>query len=284
MWISKTVDELRARRRELLGPVALVPTMGALHAGHVSLIEAGRRLAEHVIVSIFVNPTQFGPNEDYTRYPRPIERDLTLCEQAGAAGVFAPSVEEMYPPGRPECAIEVPAVAGDLEGAHRPGHFRGVCRVCAKLFNMTQPDVACFGRKDYQQLVVIQAMVADLAMPLRIVGCPTVREGDGLAMSSRNVYLQDHDRKLALGLSKALDEARMMVEQAGEADPHRVEQAMAQVMTAHHMKVDYAAVRHPANVAKLDAISPRLTGGVIALVAGHAGKVRLLDNALLAAP
>jgi pantoate--beta-alanine ligase len=281
MWTSTTIADLRRQRHGLRGTVAFVPTMGALHAGHASLMQAGLRLADHVIVSIFVNPTQFGPHEDFHRYPRPLERDLALCERTGVAGVFHPSVEEMYPPGQPECVIEVPAVAAELEGALRPGHFRGVCRVVAKLLNIVQPDVACFGRKDYQQLKVVEAMVADLALPLRVVGLLTVREADGLALSSRNAYLNAEQRRHAVGLFKALSEARAMVEERGETDPATVEAAIRMVVQAHQMQVDYAVMRHPQTLATLDSIDPPLTGGAVALVAARLGLVRLIDNMLL---
>lgn len=281
MWIAKTIREARRQRDALSGRVCFVPTMGALHAGHVSLMQAGHCLADHVLVSIFVNPTQFGPAEDLTRYPRPIENDLALCEQAGVAGVFEPSVEEIYPPGRPACEVTVPALANMLEGHHRPGHFAGVCRVVAKLFNIVQPDVACFGQKDYQQLRVIQAMVNDLDMPVTIAELATVREPDGLAMSSRNVYLTPAQRHHALGLYKALSEARMLVEEEEETDPAVVETAMRQVLVAHHVEPDYAVVRHPLTLTPIDSINPKLTGGVVALIAGRLGNVRLIDNMVL---
>ncbi len=281
MFIATTVDDLRAQRRALPGRVAFVPTMGALHAGHVSLIEAGHTLADEVIVSIFVNPTQFAPHEDLAKYPRPLDADLAACQNAGVAGVFVPTVEVMYPPGVAECVVEVPAVADDLEGRLRPGHFRGVCRVCAKLFNMVQPDLACFGMKDYQQLKVIEAMAADLAMPLRIVPCPTKREDDGLAMSSRNVYLSVGERKLALGLSKALREAEAMILEQGETDPAAVEAAMNMVLKAHEVATDYAVLRHPQTLAGMDCIEPKLTDGVVALIAGRVGKTRLIDNRVI---
>ena len=188
MWTTSSIEELRTRRGQLDGTVAFVPTMGALHAGHVSLVHAARQLADNVLGSIYVNPTQFGPTEDLQKYPRTLEEDLRHCEAAGAVGVFCPDDRTMYPQ-QIACDINVPQLNTMLEGEHRPGHFAGVCRVVAKLFNMVQPDVACFGRKDYQQLKVIEAMTNDLAMPIRIVGCPTVREQAGLALSSANRYL-----------------------------------------------------------------------------------------------
>lgn len=282
MWISSTIQECRESRVSLSGTVAFVPTMGALHAGHLSLVEAAKQIAEHVIVSVYVNPTQFAPTEDFDQYPRPLQHDLELCEQAGAVGVFCPTDSEMYPSTQLEIDINVPALASTLEGEHRPDHFGGVCRVVAKLLNIVQPHAACFGRKDYQQLKVIEAMVTDLAMATRIVGCPTLREQGGLAMSSRNAYLSEEDKKHALGLFKALSEARAMVEQHGEADPATIESAMRQTMKAHRVDVDYAVVRHPHTLATLDCIEPALTGGVVALVAGRVGPVRLIDNMVLA--
>ena len=280
MWHSQQIDDLRHRRASLEGSVALVPTMGALHRGHVSLIERGLEIADHVIVSVFVNPTQFGAGEDFSKYPRPLVDDLGKCEAAGAAGVFCPLPEVMYPPEQIPADVTVPSLATILEGEFRPTHFAGVCRVVLKLFNIVQPDVACFGRKDYQQLKVIEAMVGDLNLPIRIEACETLREPDGLAMSSRNVYLRDAERQHALGMSKALKEAARMFE-AGETDPEIVSSAMRQNLEAHQVEVDYAEVRHPTTLQPLDIIEPALTGGVVALVAGRVGNTRLIDNMLL---
>jgi pantoate--beta-alanine ligase len=281
MWIAVDVPSLREQRRKWQGPVALVPTMGALHQGHLSLIEKARQITPHVVVSIFVNPTQFGPTEDFNRYPRPIERDLELCRQAGAAGVFNPTVDAVYPPGVSACEISVPEVAADLEGAMRPGHFAGVCRVVAKLFNMVQPTHACFGQKDLQQLRVIEAMVADLNFPLEIVPCETLRDPDGLAMSSRNVYLTPEGRKHGLGISKALKEGRRLILEQGESDPQAVESAMAQILKAHHLQIDYAVVRHARTLAPIDCIEPQQPGRVAMLIAARVEKVRLIDNMLV---
>lgn len=283
MWIADTIESMRVHRevfRREGRSVAFVPTMGALHEGHLSLMRAAAELADVVVASIYVNPTQFGVGEDFDKYPRPLEHDLKLCEAQGVAGVFRPTDAMMYPADALPCEINVPALAGVLEGEFRPTHFAGVCRVVAKLFNIVQPDVACFGRKDYQQLKVIEAMTADLMLPVRIAACPTMREEDGLAMSSRNAYLSDEGRRHALGLSKALREAANLVND-GESDPAAVEAAMRATMAAHHVEVDYAVVRHPHTLARLDIIEPALTGGVIALVAGRVDGVRLIDNALL---
>ena len=191
--------------------VALVPTMGALHEGHARLIEAARRDCDDVIVSIFVNPTQFGPNEDLSRYPRTIESDLATAGRAGADLTFVPAVDTIYPPGPLPTYVEVPRLSDVLEGASRPGHFRGVATVVLKLFGIVGPDVAYFGQKDYQQQLVLRRMVADLNVPIRIETVPTVREPDGLAMSSRNRYLGPEERRAATVLSRALQEAEATV-------------------------------------------------------------------------
>lgn len=244
-------------------------------------MELAREHAERVVVSVFVNPTQFGPGEDYDRYPRTWDTDCEKCQAVGVDGIFAPSVDEMYPPDAPTCDVDVPALTVDLEGARRPGHFQGVCRVVAKLFNMVQPDVAVFGQKDYQQLAVIRAMTCDLAMPIDIVPGPTVREADGLAMSSRNRYLTADQREHAVGLYKALQQAKYIIEDQGETDPALVEEAMQQIITAHGFALDYAVVRHPQTLAKLDCIEPALTAGVVCLLAAKLGDVRLIDNMLV---
>jgi pantoate--beta-alanine ligase len=281
MLICTTVDEVRQQRGKTPGRVALVPTMGALHEGHIALVEQAKQVVDQVFVSIFVNPAQFGPGEDLDRYPRPVEKDLKRCEQAGVSTVFMPAVEQMYPPEQIETLVTVPALTGQLEGAIRPGHFAGVCRVVGKLLNMVQPHYAFFGQKDYQQLCVIRAMVADLAMPVHIRAVATVREADGLAMSSRNAFLDEEQRRRSVGLYKALMQARMMVEQGGEADPAIVEDAMRHVLAAHHLEIDYAVVRHPETLGELDCVEPTLTGGVVALVAARLGSVRLIDNMIL---
>ena len=277
MHLLSTIADARAHRQTITTPVALVPTMGALHDGHVKLIEEAKRLTQEVWVSIFVNPAQFGPHEDLGLYPRPIEEDLARCEAAGARAVFHPTPEAMYPPGAIASQVDLPALAGEFEAENRPGHFHGVCRVCLKLFNICRPTFACFGQKDYQQLRVIEALVADLNLPTAIQRVATVREPDGLALSSRNRYLDDAQRRHALGLSKALQLARQLIEQGGETDPHAVEQAMADTITAHHLRLDYAAIRHPDTLSGLELIDRP----VVALVAGRLGETRLLDNTLI---
>ena len=201
MEIVKTIADAR-RVRARYGRLALVPTMGALHAGHMSLIAHAKNNAPAVAVSIFVNPTQFGPKEDFNKYPRPIEEDLDKCEQAGVDFVFNPSPEEIYPPGTPDVVVDLPTMSTVLEGKHRPGHFKGVCQVVAKLFNIIQPTVACFGQKDFQQLRIIEAMVQALDMPIDVIACPTLRDPDGMAMSSRNMYLSPEERQKGLSISR----------------------------------------------------------------------------------
>lgn len=277
MLVHDTVADQRAWRAEhAAGSLALVPTMGALHDGHLSLIELARQHADAVAVSVFVNPTQFGPHEDFDRYPRPIEDDLARCEAAGVDVVFNPTVDEVYPPDATPVEIVVPSLASMLEGATRPGHYAGVCRVCTKLFNIVQPDVAVFGQKDYQQLKIIEALVADLVLPMAIVAGETRRDPDGLALSSRNRYLDPAARERALGLSKALRQAGRMVDD-GETDPVIIEAAMRHTMEAHQVAVDYAVVRHPEKLTELDAI----VGPAVALVAGRVDEVHLIDNAIV---
>jgi pantoate--beta-alanine ligase len=275
MQVVQTVQQMRQIRPDL-GPVAFVPTMGALHAGHVALIERAQQFGESVVVSIFVNPTQFAPHEDLDRYPRPIADDLARCEAAGVAAVFNPTVEQLYPPNQMPVQVNVPDLATILEGEARPHFFGGVCRVCAKLFNIVRPEVACFGMKDFQQLRVIEAMVAGLAMDLRIVPCPTVRESDGLAMSSRNVYLDADQRHRALALSAALTEARQMVVQ-GVDRPQAIEAAMGRILADSDLQVDYAVVRDARTLGALSRI-PAGGHGAVALIAGRVDAVRLIDN------
>ncbi len=224
MRICRSISDCRAAVKELRATgetVAMVPTMGFLHAGHMSLVETAKAEADHVVVSIFVNPTQFGESTDLDAYPRDEDRDLAMLHEAGVAVVFLPEVETMYPTGD-ETIVETTRLANMLHGEVRPGHFRGVTTVVARLFNIVQPDVAVFGEKDYQQLQVIKRMVADLHMPLTIIGAPTVREADGLAMSSRNVRLLTEDRQAALVLSKSLIAAEAAAAGATVADLHKV--------------------------------------------------------------
>jgi len=277
LQILKTIPELREHRRSIDKPIALVPTMGALHAGHHRLIEEARRLTDQVWVSIFVNPAQFGPNEDLAKYPRPIEADLAACQRLGVTAVFNPEPEEVYPPEAIPMSLDVPSLTGAFEGAHRPGHFEGVCRVVLKLFNLCQPRYACVGQKDYQQLRVIEAMVEDLNLPIAIQRVPTIREADGLAMSSRNRYLGEAARRQAVGLYKALKLAEQLIKDDGETDPAVIERAMEQALLAHRIEPDYAAIRHPETLGALDLVRPP----VVALIAGRLDGVRLLDNRII---
>lgn len=253
--------------------VGLVPTMGYLHDGHLSLIAEARKRVDLVIVSIFVNPVQFGPNEDFAKYPRNETRDLELCEQAGADAIFLPQVAEMYAPDA-SVFITEERLGNGLCGARRPGHFRGVCTVVAKLFNLALPHVAVFGQKDYQQAAVIRRMVRDLNFPIEIVVAPIVREPDGLAMSSRNVYLSADERKRALGLSRALQVAADAV--ADEA-AETIRQRMLAVLEAHGLVTDYIEI---VDAETLDPVSA-VRRGTVALVAAMCGKTRLIDNKML---
>ncbi len=281
MTVAQTINDCREQRARF-GRVALVPTMGALHEGHLSLIRIAKQHAPHVIVSIFVNPTQFGPREDFTKYPRPFEADAKKCEEAGVDLVFNPSPEEMYPPGEPQVVVDLPQLSELLEGKHRPGHFRGVCQVVAKLFNIVQPQLACFGQKDFQQLRVITAMVQTLDFPVEIVGCPTVREKDGLAMSSRNQYLSPDERERALTISRALMLA------SGEAKSG-VRQANRLVATMRNLLLDPGNLgRIPVSIDYVAAVDPitlkhvdLLTGPTVLAIAARVGNTRLIDNMIV---
>jgi pantoate--beta-alanine ligase len=272
--IQAKLLELRTQGKRL----GFVPTMGALHAGHISLVERARKLAEVVIASIFVNPTQFGPQEDFQKYPRTLDNDLRALAAAGCNLVFVPSASDIYPPGF-STYVEPPVVAQPLEGVYRPGHFRGVATVVVKLFQIVPAHFACFGQKDYQQLQVIKRMVADLAIPMEIIGCPTVREPDGLAMSSRNRYLSAAERQQALSLSRALSEANQIVRR-GERNAKKIASAMKEtLLEAGIQKIDYATVAHPDTLSELGTIDQ----SAIALIAAHVGTTRLIDNQLLTA-
>jgi pantoate--beta-alanine ligase len=258
------------------GPLALVPTMGFLHEGHTSLIRAARLAAPTVAVTIFVNPTQFGPNEDLSRYPRDLDGDLAKCASAGASFVFAPSSpEEMYPPGF-QTYVEPGPLAESLCGARRPGHFRGVCTVVAKLFALSRADTAFFGEKDYQQLVILRRMAQDLSLGTDVLGRPIVREKDGLALSSRNAYLSAEERAQAVGLWRALTEVRARFSR-GEKDATALERVAVEVLERHGARIDYAELRDGIALQKRDPVdeSTRL------FLAGFLGKTRLIDNGAL---
>lgn len=254
--------------------IALVPTMGALHAGHLSLVERAREAAGRVVASIFVNPTQFGPQEDFSRYPRAPERDASLLEEAGCDLLFLPAVETIYPPGH-ATFVEPGGAAEGLEGACRPGHFRGVATVVAQLFHLVQPDVAVFGQKDAQQLAVVRQMTRDLHFPVEIVAGATVREGDGLALSSRNAYLSAEERRAATVLWAALQAGVRQIE-AGEREPRRVRQRLRAVLGGEPLaKLEYAEVVDEITFRPIE----RLRGSVVLVVAARVGETRLIDNA-----
>jgi pantoate--beta-alanine ligase len=251
--------------------IAFVPTMGALHEGHLALVRRGRELAERVVASIFVNPAQFGPHEDFNRYPRPVERDCELLAAAGCDLVFLPAVEEIYPPGS-ETWVTALGPSQGFEGDSRPGHFRGVATVVAKLFNLVQPDLAIFGEKDAQQLAVIRRMVRDLAFPIEIVGHPIVREKDGLALSSRNVYLSPEERRDARALSRSLGVAQRAIAH-GELSAERLTALVRRELEGAG-EIDYVGLVDADSFASIDVLDRR---AVLPLVVRF-GKTRLLDN------
>lgn len=260
-------------------PCIFVPTMGALHDGHAALIRAGaamataRELPGGCVVSIFVNPTQFNERSDYDRYPRDLDEDLKVCDQAGASCVFAPREEDIYPPGEQIATPPLPAVATQpgLEDAHRPGHFAGVCQVVRRLFELVRPVAAMFGDKDWQQLQVIRAMAREQRLPAEVLGCPTIREPDGLAMSSRNRFLSPEDRAQALGISRALRQA------LGARHADAAEELMRLVLSDCGLTPEYAVVREASTLLRPDNPTPETQWR--ALIAARVGNVRLIDNA-----
>lgn len=261
----------RAGRR-----IALVPTMGALHEGHLSLVDEARRRADLVVMTIFVNPLQFGPGEDFARYPRAIERDRELARGRGVSALFVPAVATMYPPGA-ETRVEPGATAARWEGEQRPGHFAGVLTVVAKLFNLVQPHAAIFGQKDIQQATLIRRMVADLDIPVEVVVAPTVRESDGLALSSRNAYLDPEGRRQAVALSRAL-RAADLAWRAGQCEAATIERHMRDELRMFSaVTLDYIAIVDPEHLVPVK----MATRGTIVAVAGRVGPTRLLDNHIL---
>jgi pantoate--beta-alanine ligase len=256
--------------------IGLVPTMGALHQGHLELVRRSTEECDRTVVTIFVNPTQFGPGEDFSRYPRTLNQDLELLSGFPVDLVFTPSQQELYPPGF-STYVHPPELAATLEGTHRPGHFRGVATVVLKLFHILPASTAYFGQKDYQQLSVIRRMVRDLDVPIVIQGCPTVRESDGLAMSSRNRYLSADQRPAALGLYSALQSAQQML-QAGERGAAALEGEMREVLFRHGVdEIDYARVVDAETLAEIDLVQTT----AVALIAAKVGNTRLIDNLLL---
>jgi len=285
MNVVHTITETRAHRANLPGKTALVPTMGALHVGHLSLIARAKELAQSVVVSIFVNPTQFGPREDFNRYPRTIETDLAKCKDAGVSLVFNPSADEMYRADAPQISIEIPQLSDVLEGKHRPGHFGGVCQVIAKLFNIIEPHVAVFGQKDFQQLRIIKAMAEGLNWPIEIIGAPTVRENDGIAMSSRNVNLSKDERRRALAISRALNQAKEELT-TGVRQTNRLIATMRNVVLdvgklgRVPVSVDYVAAVDPVTLKNVDTID----GPTVLAIAARVGNTRLIDNMIVEPP
>lgn len=276
MKLSKTIKLTRSYIRAARSQgktIGLVPTMGALHKGHVSLIEAAKKKCGYVVVSIFVNPTQFGPKEDFTKYPRPIEEDLKICRKAGVDLVFNPPVEEMYPE-KNVTWVNVEKITENLCGRSREGHFRGVATVCTKLFNIVMPDIAFFGQKDAQQSVVIKRMVADLNQPLKIEVCPTVREQDGLAMSSRNKYLSGPDRQDAAYIYKSLQKCREMLDSGCRKTQTIIDEMRNILEQKDSIKIEYISIVDEKTLENIDFIA----GKAIAAIAVRIGSTRLIDN------
>jgi len=287
MEVAKTIESVRSLVKAARGKgknIGLVPTMGALHIGHISLIEAAVKKCDFVVVSIFVNPTQFGPGEDFEKYPRPLDADLKICRKAGVDVVFAPTPEQMYP-SENLTWVNVEKLTESLCGQSRPIHFRGVTTVCAKLFNIVAPDIAFFGQKDAQQTIVIKRMVADLNMPLEIVICPTVRRPDGLAVSSRNKYLTDQQKKDATYIYKSLQKCKQMID-AGTTDSETIIAEMRKILSqTPSIAIEYVSI---VDAETLQAIDPhaclptgRRGGKVLAAVAVQIGPARLIDNILV---
>jgi pantoate--beta-alanine ligase len=276
MKTVSSLSDLRTARLSLKGTVGLVPTMGYLHEGHLSLIRQARGECDHVILSIFVNPTQFGPSEDLSKYPRDLERDLNLIRPLGVDLVWTPTAEEMYPPGY-QTWVEVDALTHPLEGAMRPGHFKGVTTIVTKLFNAVQPDKTYFGQKDAQQHTVIRQMVRDLNFPLEVVICPIVREADGLAMSSRNKYLNEEDRRAATVLSRALRAAQELYE-TGERSAEALRGRMKEVIASEpRAQLQYVSCADFDTLQELDVVN----GKALLSMAVLFEKTRLIDNLVL---
>lgn len=275
--LIKSIEEMKKvikKEKQIGKSVGFVPTMGYLHEGHISLIRCSKKDNNITVVSIFVNPIQFGENEDLDRYPRDIERDYKICMEEGVDYVFYPSYEEMYPKGF-STYVEVKGLTEGLCGAFRPGHFRGVTTVVTKLFNIVNPDRAYFGKKDYQQYRVIKKMVSDLNMDVEVIGCPLIREKDGLAMSSRNKYLSKEERESSLSLSKALFKAKEMFEN-GEKDPQKIKKMIEEIILSYPLvkEIQYIEIVDP------ETLKPkkRLEKGDIIALAVYVGNTRLIDN------
>ena len=279
MKVATTVESIRDLMKAARSEgrkIGLVPTMGALHVGHVSLVEAARHDCDFVVVSIFVNPTQFGPGEDFAKYPRPLEADLEICRKAGVDAVFAPASDVMYPDENLTW-VTVEKLTEPLCGRSRPGHFRGVTTVCAKLFNIVGPDIAYFGQKDAQQAITIRRMVRDLNMPLEIVVCPTIREPSGLAISSRNQYLSEKQKKDAATIFQSLEVCREMIE-AGMTETQQIVTRMREVLQeVPSMEIEYISVVDAETLETVD----KIAGRMLVAVAVRLGPARLIDNILV---
>lgn len=279
MEVAKTIESVRSlvkAARSKGKKIGFVPTMGALHIGHISLIEAAVKKCDFVVVSIFVNPTQFGPGEDLEKYPRPIKADLEICSNTGVDVVFAPTQEQMYPQENLTW-VNIEKLTEQLCGQFRPGHFRGVATVCAKLFNIAAPDIAFLGQKDAQQAIVIKKMVADLNMPLEIVVCPTVRQSDGLAVSSRNQYLTEQEKKDATYVYKSLEECRKSID-SGVTDSKTIIAKMRKILNqTPSIKIEYISIVDAETLQSVDQIA----GKVLTAVAVRIGSARLIDNILV---
>jgi len=279
MEVAETIESIRSLIRAARSggkKIGLVPTMGALHVGHISLIEAAIEKCDFVVVSIFVNPTQFVPGEDFEKYPRPLEADLQICRKAGTDVVFAPTPKQMYP-AENLTWVNVEKLTEPLCGRFRTGHFRGVTTVCTKLFNIVAPDIAFFGQKDAQQAFVIKRMVADLNMPLEIVICPTVREPNGLAVSSRNKYLTKQQKKDAANIYKSLQKCRQMID-AGVKETTEIITAMSKILQfIPSIEIEYVSIVDAGTLRNID----RIAGKVLAAVAVRIGPARLIDNILV---
>ncbi|MFA6809041.1 MAG: pantoate--beta-alanine ligase [Eubacteriales bacterium] len=285
MKITEYISPLREnieKARELGKTIILIPTMGYLHSGHLSMIGVARADDEdhekyYIVMSIFVNPIQFGPNEDYEKYPRNMINDIKLAEEAGVDIVFAPEVEEMYPDGQNLTTVKVSGITEDLCGASRPVHFEGVTTVVAKLFNIVRPDVAYFGQKDYQQFMVIKQMARDLNIPVKLIAVPTIREKDGLALSSRNLYLSETERKQAPELYQALQEGKKII-LGGEKNVEKIKEIIThRIQKKTNAKIEYLEIRRAENLAPLGTIN----NTVVIAVAARFGKTRLIDNILV---
>lgn len=280
--LLREIDPLREKlafARERGRRVGLVPTMGALHRGHLALIDEAKRRAQVVVVSVFVNPTQFGPSEDFAKYPRTLEKDLAACREHGADFVFSPSDPGVLYPTGDETRIRVPETTKHLEGAFRPTHFEGVATICAKLFLLAGPAVAVFGRKDYQQLQVVSRLVRDLFLPIEIVGLPTIREEDGLALSSRNAYLSTDERRHARAIPAGLSAAVAAFE-AGERHVQALTAAARAPIAGTATSIDYVAIADATTLAPLDEMA-RVEGKAVLAVAAKYGTTRLIDNVVL---